>query len=285
MKGYREIKDVFKAKPTMEGAGVRLKRVFGYYEVPLFDPFLLLDDFHSDNPDDYIAGFPWHPHRGIETVTYMIHGFVKHEDSMGNSGTIGAGDIQWMTAGSGIIHSEMPGQDEGLLHGFQLWVNLPSVQKMISPRYQEFSADKLPQAQTDRGVSVKVISGRFGNIQGPVRDIVVDPTYLDIAVPKNSDLLYDVEAAYTCLAYVFKGGVHFCSKKEESIGPESVVLFDRGDKVSVLSGDEGCRFLLISGKPLQEPVAWRGPIVMNTEEELRQAFADYNNGTFIKSSA
>jgi len=285
MKGYREIKDVFKAKPTMEGAGVRLKRAFGYYEVPLFDPFLLLDDFHSDNPDDYLAGFPWHPHRGIETVTYMIHGFVKHEDSMGNSGTIGAGDIQWMTAGSGIIHSEMPGQDEGLLHGFQLWVNLPSVQKMIPPRYQEFSADKLPQAQTDRGVSVKVISGRFGNIQGSVRDIVVDPTYLDIAVPKNSDLLYDVEAAYTCLAYVFKGSVYFGSKREESIGPETVVLLDRGDKVSVLSGDEGCRFLLISGKPLKEPVAWRGPIVMNTEEELRQAFADYNNGTFIKSSA
>ena len=285
MKVYREIKDVFKAKPTIEGAGVRLKRGFGYYEVPLFDPFLLLDDFHSDNPDDYIAGFPWHPHRGIETVTYMIHGFVKHEDSMGNSGTIGAGDIQWMTAGRGIIHSEMPGQTEGSLHGFQLWVNLPAAQKMILPRYQEFSADKIPQAQTDRGVSVKVISGRFGDIQGPVRDIVVDPTYLDIAVPKNSDLLYSVESAYTCLAYVYEGSAYFGSKRDESIDPETVVLFDRGNMVSVLPGDGGCRFLLISGKPLKEPVAWRGPIVMNTEEELRRAFADYNNGTFIKSSA
>jgi redox-sensitive bicupin YhaK (pirin superfamily) len=282
MKRYREPKAVFSAKPTVEGAGVRLKRGFGYHEVPRFDPFLLLDDFHSDNPEDYIAGFPWHPHRGIETVTYMIHGFVKHEDSIGNSGTIGAGDIQWMTAGSGIIHSEMPGQIEGLLHGFQLWVNLPAAQKMMSPRYQEFSADKIPRAQTDRGVSVRVISGSYGSVHGPVTDIVVDPTYLDIAAPKNSDLLYDVEETYTCLAYVFKGSVHFGSKRDESIGPETVVLFDRGNKVSVLPGDEGCRFLLISGKPLLEPVAWRGPIVMNTEEELHRAFADYNNGTFIK---
>lgn len=279
---YREPKAVFSAKPTVEGAGVRLKRAFGYHEVPRFDPFLLLDDFHSDNPDDYIAGFPWHPHRGIETVTYMIDGFVKHEDSIGNSGTIGAGDVQWMTAGSGIIHSEMPGQGKGLLHGFQLWVNLPSSQKMMSPRYQEFSADRIPQAQTDRGVSVKVISGSYGSVHGPVTDIVVDPTYLDIALPQGCDFLYDVDASYICLAYVYEGRACFGSKRDQSIGPETVVLFDRGDKVSVLAGDEGCRFLLISGKPLKEPVAWRGPIVMNTEEELRQAFTDYHDGTFIK---
>ena len=284
MKRYREIKEIFSAKPTVEGAGVHLKRAFGYYETPLFDPFLLLDNFHSDNPEDYIAGFPWHPHRGIETVTYMIDGFVKHEDSMGNSGTIGAGDIQWMTAGSGIIHSEMPGQTEGSLHGFQLWVNLPSAQKMISPRYQEFSADTIPQAQTDRGVSVKVISGRFGDIQGPVRDIVVDPTYFDILLPQGCDFLHGVESAYTCLAYVYEGSAYFGSKRDESIGPETVVLFDRGDKVNVFPGDGGCRFLLIPGKPLGEPVAWRGPIVMNTEEELRQAFTDYHDGTFIKNS-
>ena len=282
MKRYREIKEVFSSKPTIEGAGVHLKRAFGYYEVPLFDPFLLLDDFHSDNPEDYLAGFPWHPHRGIETVTYMIQGFVKHEDSIGNSGTIGAGDVQWMTAGSGIIHSEMPGQTEGFLHGFQLWVNLPAAQKMISPRYQEFAADSIPSAQTEGGVSARVISGRFEQLQGPVRDIVVDPTYLDICVPKSSKLLYEVEADYTCLAYVFNGNVHFGSKSDGIIGPETVVLFGTGEEVSAFPAEEGCRFLLISGKPLKEPVAWRGPIVMNTDEELRQAFSDYHAGTFIR---
>jgi redox-sensitive bicupin YhaK (pirin superfamily) len=283
MNRYREINNVLSAKPTVEGAGVHLKRVFGYYEVPVFDPFLLLDDFHSDNPDDYMAGFPRHPHRGIETVTYMLHGFVRHEDSIGNSGTIGAGDVQWMTAGSGIIHSEMPGQTDGLLHGFQLWVNLPSSHKMMNPRYQEFPSESIPEVRTDTDVVVRVISGRFREIEGPARDIVADPTYIDVSVPPGSEFVCDIEAAYRCFAYTYEGSVAFGSKGEKSIGPEHVVLFEEGEKIKVLSSDGGCRFLLISGKPVGEPVAWRGPIVMNTEEELEQAFKEYRDGTFIKN--
>ena len=280
MKQYREPAEVLEAVPTMEGAGVRLRRVFGYNEVPRFDPFLLLDDFSSHDPEDYVAGFPWHPHRGIETVTYMREGFVRHEDSIGNSGTIGGGDIQWMTAGGGIIHSEMPGQKEGVLSGFQLWVNLPASRKMMPPRYREFESGSIPEV-TNGGATVRIISGKYGGKEGPVKNIVIDPMYFDVSLKPGSKFEHATETDYTCFAYVYGGGGFFGAGTACPVGQASVALLGRGNTVRVLAREAGCRFLLVSGKPLSEPVSWRGPIVMNTEEELSFAFEQYRNGTFL----
>lgn len=267
----------------MEGAGVRLKRVFGYPEISQFDPFLLLDDFHSDNPDDYLAGFPWHPHRGIETVTYMLHGKVRHGDSMGNSGVIQGGDIQWMTAGSGIIHEEMPQKDNGLLWGLQLWVNLPSTQKMIPPRYQDIQHSQIPEVSLDSGARIKVICGRIGEVSGPVEELIVEPEYFDVNVPAGSTFEHLVKDGYTVFCYVLEGEGGFGPQPKQLFGPETLLVFEKkGERVLVSTTDEALRFLLISGKPLGEPIAWYGPIVMNTKQELETAFQEYREGTFIR---
>lgn len=279
----RTIKQIFRAKPTIEGAGVHLKRVFGHAEAPTFDPFLLLDDFHSDNPKDYTAGFPWHPHRGIETVTYMIHGFVEHGDSLGNSGTIRPGDMQWMTAGSGIIHQEMPKGDNGLMWGLQLWVNLPSSHKMMQPRYREIKAENIPDYQWDNETSVKVICGRYKGLEGPVRDIIQDPEYLDISVPPDETFRHSVNPGHTLFAYVLEGAGIFEPDSEARISAEHLALFSDGDTATIKATEKGLRFLLVSGQPIGEPVAWYGPIVMNTEDELKLALEEYRNGTFIKN--
>ncbi len=279
---YRMIEKISKSKPTIEGAGVHLKRAFGYYEVPLLDPFLLLDDFHSDNPADYIAGFPWHPHRGIETVTYMLEGRVEHGDSMGNKGVIFPGDVQWMTAGNGIIHQEMPKGDNGNMWGFQLWVNLPSTHKMMGPRYREVKNEQIPEVSIGENVKIRVISGEIGNTKGPVRDIIVDPEYLDITLAPGAEFEHNIKKGYRALAYVIEGSGYFDPDKRKSIDIEHLVIFKDGDTVKISTDDKRLRFLLVSGKPLGEPVAWYGPIVMNTQEELDIAFKEYRNGTFIK---
>ncbi len=296
----REIKKIFKSKATIEGAGVHLKRAFGYDQVPQFDPFLMLDDFHSDNPRDYLPGFPWHPHRGIETITYVLHGDVAHGDSMKNKGVILSGDVQWMTAGSGIIHQEMPrGDDTGLLWGFQLWANLPAGQKMMDPRYREVKKNTIPQVRLKDGTIIKIICGKVDAVKGPVKDIVIDPEYLDVTVPADKVFVHKVKPGHTVLAYIFEGGGYFDQRKDPFayeveganyfdlkreclIKPESLVLYGDGDEVVITTQDKAVRFLLISGKPLNEPVAWYGPIVMNTQEELKIAFEEYNNGTFVK---
>ena len=283
----RTIRNIVKSRPTVEGAGVHLKRVFGNQEVQKLDPFLLLDDFHSNNPDDYSNGFPWHPHRGIETITYVLHGTVEHGDSMGNSGLITSGDVQWMTAGSGIIHQEMPkGSDSGLLWGFQLWANLPASQKMMNPRYRDIKSAQIPEVMLDRGVAIKIICGEVNGVSGPVQDIVTDPEYLDITVPSNTVFAYPVHKGYTVFAYVIEGNGRF---EPENQGGEDVVtdvetlvMFEDGESLEISAGEKGVRFLLVSGKPIGEPVAWYGPIVMNTQEELRIAFDEYQQGTFLK---
>jgi redox-sensitive bicupin YhaK (pirin superfamily) len=296
----RRIKKVLRSKPTLEGAGVHLKRVFGFQQVPHLDPFLLLDDFHSDDPDDYIRGFPGHPHRGIETITYMLHGQVEHGDSMGNRGVIYSGDVQWMTAGSGIIHQEMPkGRDDGLMWGFQLWANLPASHKMMEPRYRDVKSGTIPEVRLENGVMARVICGEVNRIKGPVQDIVIDPEYLDVTIPVGTDWRYSVHRGYTVFAYVIdgkgcfgleqdpytyevEGRNYFDLERECLIGPESLVIFEDGEELAVSTRDEAVRFLLISGKPIGEPVAWYGPIVMNTREELRTAFDEYQRGTFLK---
>lgn len=286
----------------MEGAGVRLHRGFGFGDTTEFDPFLLFDDFRNDRPQDYLKGFPWHPHRGIETITYVLAGTVEHGDSLGNVGRLGAGDIQWMTAGSGIIHQEMPqGDAQGRMHGFQLWANLPRVHKMTAPRYQDVSARDIPVITDDDGTEVRVVCGEFWGRRGPVDGIAADPQYLDVFVPPNRRRTLPVEVTRHAFAYVFAGAGTF----RDASGPQpvltdntgtslddhvtyndakdrSLILFDRGDEVTVQAGELGIRFLLVSGKPLEEPVAWHGPIVMNTEEELRQAFQEFRTGTFIR---
>jgi len=282
MNTTRSIQKILKSKPTLEGAGVKLKRVFGYPEVPLLDPFLLLDDFHSDNPDDYIAGFPWHPHRGIETITYMFHGEVKHEDSLGNGGVIQSGEVQWMTAGSGIIHQEMPHQKDGLLWGFQLWANLPAAHKLMNPRYQEVKKKQIPEITLDDDLKIKIICGEVNGIKGPVQDIVTDPEYLDITMNPDSNFRYRLKRGYIVFAYVVQGEGYFEEHLNNKITADHLVLFGDGDEIKITSNNESIRFLLISGKPIGEPVAWYGPIVMNTEEELRLAFEEYRNGTFLK---
>ncbi len=278
----RKIDKILKSKPTIEGAGVHLQRVFGYNEVPLFDPFLLLDDFHSNNPQDYIAGFPWHPHRGIETVTYMIHGVVEHGDSIGNKGIINSGDVQWMTAGNGIIHQEMPQEYEGLMQGFQLWVNLPSSNKMMNPRYRGITKEQIPEISISDGVKIKVIAGNLNGAQGPVHDLVVDVEYLDVMMSPYTKFNHSTKRGYKAFIYIFYGEGTFDFKEDEIIESEHLILFEDGEKIEIKTVDQNLRFLMISGKPIREPVAWNGPIVMNTQEELEKAFEEYREGTFIK---
>jgi len=283
MSNIRKIKTLLQSQATMEGAGVHLKRAFGFSEAPMFDPFLLLDDFHSDNPEHYIKGFPWHPHRGIETITYVLHGDIEHGDSMGNRGVIESGDVQWMTAGSGVIHQEMPqGSESGLMWGFQLWANLPAAQKMMAPRYREIKAADIPEVALESGVRIKIICGEVGQVKGPVQDIVIDPQYLDITVPAETEFQHPVKPGHTVFVYVIDGNGFFDEHSSDQIHKESLVLFDAGDGIMARAGNEGLRFILVSGKPLKEPVAWHGPIVMNTEDELETAFREYSDGTFIK---
>jgi redox-sensitive bicupin YhaK (pirin superfamily) len=279
----RKIKLTLKSRPTLEGAGVRLKRAFGYNEVPLFDPFLLLDHFGSDNPNDYLAGFPWHPHRGIETITYMIRGVVAHGDSMGNEGVINSGDCQWMTAGCGIIHQEMPQKTEGYMMGFQLWANLPASQKMMDPRYRDIKEEHIPVVHLNDKTTVKVISGTVGGTTGPVKDIVTDPEYLDVHIKEAGVFKHKIKKGHTVFAYVFEGEGYFDDNREKLNQVGELILYEDGDEVLVNTENSHVRFLLVSGKPIGESVAWRGPIVMNTQEELISAFREYQNGTFIKN--
>ena len=297
----RPVTSIIESKPTIEGAGVRLRRAFGFHNTNDFDPFLLLDDFRNDRPMDYMKGFPWHPHRGIETITYVLAGNVEHQDSLGNSGTLGGGDVQWMTAGSGILHQEMPhGDPSGKMHGFQLWANLPSSMKMSDPRYQDIPAKEIPEVIDDDGTKVRIICGNFWGKRGPVDGIAADPCYLDVYVPPGTRKILPVESSRNAFAYVFEGSGNFRDASQpfgvlteeigsveklarEMTGNRSLVLFDRGDEITVQAGDEGIRFILVSGKPINEPVAWYGPIVMNTQEELQQAFAELQNETFIKT--
>jgi redox-sensitive bicupin YhaK (pirin superfamily) len=293
----RAVKKVIESKPTLEGAGVHLRRAFGFGNTKDFDPFLLFDDFRNDVPEEYLAGFPWHPHRGIETITYVLAGTVEHGDSMGNRGAIAAGDVQWMTAGSGIIHQEMPkGDPAGRMHGFQLWANLPASLKMTDPRYQEVKSKDIPEITDDDGTQVRVVCGSFWGTKGPVDGIAADPTYLDVFVPPGKRKTLPVETTRHAFAYVFAGSGKFGNAsgpqavKTDHVGGasstqadnHSMILFDRGDEVTVEAGPQGIRFLLVSGQPLEEPVAWRGPIVMNTQTELMQAFEELNRGTFLK---
>ncbi len=296
----RKIKKVFKSKPTIEGAGVHLRRVFGNSEVPLFDPFLLLDDFRNTDPYQYIKGFPWHPHRGIETITYVLKGDVEHGDSMGNKGVITSGDMQWMTAGSGIIHQEMPqGDEDGVMEGFQLWANLPKSHKMMDPRYRDIKSAQVPEVSDKERRQGQSHLRDVEGTKGPVRDIVIDPEYLDVTVPPASEFVHATKRGHTVFAYVIAGKGVFCNEKNpfayDALGENyfdmerdpyihngTAVLFGDGDQVTVSAQGEPVRFLLISGKPIGEPVAWYGPIVMNTEEELAIAFEEYQDGTFIK---
>ena len=296
----RAVKRITQAQPTVEGAGVHLRRAFGFGDTSDTDPFLLLDDFRNETPADYLAGFPWHPHRGIETITYVLAGSVEHGDSLGNRGSLGAGDVQWMTAGSGIMHQEMPqGDARGRMHGFQLWANLPASLKMTTPRYQDVSARDIPEVVDDDGTRVRVIVGDFWGKRGPVEGVAADPRYIDVSVPPGQRKRLAVETSRNAFAYVFAGSGTFRDASQprgvltepvdgsdavrrDETGNRSLVLFDRGDEVVVQAGDEGIRFLLVSGKPIEEPVAWYGPIVMNTQAELAQAVSDLRNGTFIR---
>jgi redox-sensitive bicupin YhaK (pirin superfamily) len=298
----RPVKRIIQSKPTLEGAGVKLRRGFGFGETTEFDPFLLFDDFRNDNPEDYRAGFPWHPHRGIETITYVLAGEVSHGDSLGNRGTLGAGDVQWMTAGRGILHQEMPtGDTRGRMHGFQLWANLPSSLKMTAPRYQDVTSKDIPEVIDDNGVTVRVVCGSFWGKKGPVDGVAADPRYLDVWVPAGVRASLPVETSRHAFAYVFEGDGKFRDASSPQAvqtevlteggdevpvgkvaGDRSLVLFDQGDEVTVQAGEKGLRFLLVSGKPLEEPVAWYGPIVMNTHQEIEQAIGELRAGTFIK---
>src|SRR6266545_1366747 len=300
----RPIKRIVQSQPTIEGAGVKLRRAFGFGNTGDFDPFLLLDDFRNEHPQDYLAGFPWHPHRGIETITYVLSGTVQHGDSLGNRGSLGAGDVQWMTAGSGILHQEMPkGDERGRMHGFQLWANLPRSLKMTAPRYQDIHAQEIPEVVDDDGTRVRVVAGDFWGKKGPVEGVAADPRYLDVWIPPRVRKTIPIESSRHAFAYVFDGSGTFRdasapqgvrtdrvsvggrdagSETPQETGNRSLVLFDSGDEVTVQSGGQGMRFLLVSGQPLQEPVAWQGPIVMNTQEELQHAYDELRRGTFIK---
>ena len=296
----RKIRKAFKSKSTLEGAGVHLHRAFGFNEVPLFDPFLLLDDFRNDRPEHYLKGFPWHPHRGIETITYVLRGDVEHGDSLGNKGIIGSGDVQWMTAGSGIIHQEMPkGDPHGLMWGFQLWANLPARHKMMAPRYRDVKQSQIPMRITPQGVTLRVICGRVEETTGPVEDIVIDPQYIDITVPAGTTYRHPTKRGHTVFVYVIEGHGYFCEERSPftydiaseryfdmsaaaSAQDGTLLLFDDGDEIKVSTEESATRFLLIAGQPIGEPVAWYGPIVMNTQQELQTAFEEYQKGTFIK---
>jgi redox-sensitive bicupin YhaK (pirin superfamily) len=285
MMQVRPVERILRAYRTVEGAGVRLYRAFGSYEVPQFDPFLMLDDFRAQKTEDYLAGFPTHPHRGIETVTYMLHGSMEHKDSMGNAGIVNAGDVQWMSAGSGIIHSEMPKPLNGRMGGFQLWVNLPRSHKMMDPRYQEITRDGIPPVTPRKGVTIRVICGSVQGVKGPVQDIVADPEYFDVTMDPDAVFTHRVREGYTALAYVISGEGTFDPKDGYHVNNRDLVLFGNGLSVMGRSFGNGFRFLFFSGKPIHEPVAWRGPIVMNTNDELRVAFREYEEGTFIKKKA
>ena len=303
MNAARKIKKIFKSKQTIEGAGVHLKRAFGSSEVGQFDPFLLLDDFRSENPNHYNKGFPWHPHRGIETITYILQGKVEHGDSLGNKGVIDAGDVQWMTAGSGIIHQEMPkGDASGRMEGFQLWANLPAAEKMMSPRYRDVKSNDIPLITLENDVQIKIICGTVNNIHGPVQNIMIDPEYLDITVPAQTVYEHPAKPGHTVFAYVIAGQGYFCKEKKpftyEAEGENyfdmetdplasngTLILFEDGRSVHIETGDASIRFLLISGKPLNEPIAWHGPIVMNNQAELQLAFDEYRAGTFLKNKS
>jgi len=296
----RPVKNIIQTTPTLEGAGVKLQRAFGFGKTKEFDPFLLFDDFRNDRPEDYLKGFPWHPHRGIETITYVLAGSVEHGDSLGNKGKMTAGDVQWMTAGSGILHQEMPkGDSHGRMHGFQLWANLPSSLKMTDPRYQDIPSSAIPEVTEDDGTTARIICGEFWGKRGPVEGVAADPNYVDISVPPGHRKLIKVETTRNAFAYVFAGSGTFRDASapravltehaaDPSAEPEydatnhSLVLFDRGDEIVVQAGDEGIRFLLVSGKPIEEPVAWYGPIVMNTPGEIKQAMIELQEGNFIK---
>ena len=300
---FRPVKSESRATPAMEGAGVHLHRVFGFGDTTESDPFLLLDDFRNDDPQHYLKGFPWHPHRGIETITYVLEGTVEHGDSLGNHGSLGPGSVQWMTAGSGILHQEMPkGNAKGQMHGFQLWANLPSALKMTAPRYQDIQGGDIPSVTDDDGTRVKIITGTFWGRTGPVDGIAANPQYLDVSVPPNTRKVLPVDTYANTFAYVFAGAGTFRDasapegvriEKElagaelnirDLTGNRTLVRFDTGDEITVTAGPEGLRFLLVSGRPIEEPVAWHGPIVMNTREELMQAMRDLNNGTFIQAA-
>ncbi len=297
----RAVKSIIQSRPTLEGAGVKLRRAFGFGDTSEFDPFLLMDDFRGDRPSDYMAGFPWHPHRGIETITYVLAGTVEHGDSLGNRGELGPGSVQWMTAGRGILHQEMPkGDVKGRMHGFQLWANLPSSLKMTAPRYQDIVGADIPEVIDDDGVRVRVICGDFWGQKGPVDGVAAEPRYLDVFVPAGKRKALPVETYRQAFAYIFEGFGHFVGASKpfgvlkenlvdgqevlarEAVGNRSLVLFDSGDEVVVQAGDQGIRFLIVSGAPIREPVAWHGPIVMNTEDEIRQAMRDLRDGTFIR---
>ena len=296
----RPVQRIVQAQPTVEGAGVKLRRAFGFGDTAETDPFLLFDDFRNERPEDFIAGFPWHPHRGIETITYVLAGSVSHGDSLGNEGTLGAGDVQWMTAGRGILHQEMPrGDERGRIHGFQLWANLPASLKMTTPRYQDVAARDIPEIVDDDGTRVRVVCGEFWGRRGPVDGIAADPCYLDVWVPAGARKSLPVDTRRSAFAYVFEGDGSFRDASaplgvlteqpgpggavvRERTGNRSLVLFAAGDEVTVQAGDQGIRFLLVSGRPSGEPVAWYGPIVMNTQAELRQAVAELRSGTFIR---
>jgi quercetin 2,3-dioxygenase len=300
MTAIRKIRKIIKGRPTIDGAGVHLRRVFSEREVPLFDPFLLFDDFRSDNPEEYLKGFPWHPHRGIETITYVLAGDVEHGDSLGNKGIISSGDVQWMTAGSGIIHQEMPkGDEDGKMYGFQLWANLPAAEKMINPRYQDLSNEDIPELKLPDGTTIRIIAGEVDGVKGPLGKIIIDPEYIDVTVPANSEFRHPTKQGHTVFAYIIDGRGYF-GGDENPLTPEAeeridsdlpgdpifengtLVLFEDGDEITVFTGEDEVGFLLISGKPIGEPVAWGGSLVMNTEEELRVAFEEYQQGTFIK---
>lgn len=298
----RPVKRIVEAQPHIEGAGVRLRRAFGFGDTEETDPFLLFDDFRGDQPTDYMAGFPWHPHRGIETITYVLAGTVNHGDSLGNQGALGAGDIQWMTAGSGILHQEMPqGDDAGRMHGFQLWANLPAAEKMTNPRYQDVAGADIPEVTDDDGTTVRIICGDFWGQRGPVDGIAADPRYLDVYVPPGKRKTLPVEMDRHGFAYIFNGAGSFRDASDpqsvatevmeegqpeatavDVTGNRNLILFDSGDEITVQAGEEGIRFLLVSGKPIEEPVAWRGPIVMNSQNELQAAFRELQQGTFIR---
>ena len=297
----RPVKRIVEAKPAIEGAGVRLRRAFGFGDTAETDPFLLFDDFRNERPEDYLAGFPWHPHRGIETITYVLSGSVAHGDSLGNRGTLGSGDVQWMTAGRGIMHQEMPhGDAQGRMHGFQLWANLPSSLKMTAPRYQDIKSAEIPEETDDDGTRVRIICGDFRGKRGPIDGVAADPRYLDVWVPPGRRKTLKVETERHAFAYIFEGSGSFRAAStpqgvlterqidgsevvtREMTGDRSLVLFDSGDEVTVAAGEQGIRFLLVSGRPIEEPVAWYGPIVMNTQTELRQAISELQGGTFIR---
>ncbi len=299
----RPVKRISEATPTMEGAGVHLRRAFGFGETEPFDPFLLFDDFRNDRPQDYLAGFPWHPHRGIETITYVLSGTVEHGDSLGNTGSLGAGDVQWMTAGRGILHQEMPkGDTQGRMHGFQLWGNLPSRLKMTAPRYQDVPGGEIPTVTDDDGTEVRVVCGSFWGKAGPVDGIAADPIYLDVWVPPGLVKRLPVATERHAFAYVFEGSGRFDESSDPRLvrtdtvlgddiddeppysaaGDRTLVLFDRGDEIVVRAGEQGIRFLLVSGRPIEEPVAWYGPIVMNTREELATAISQLKDGSFLE---